>query len=279
MALRGLRSIANAIETDGKYHYAYPFKAILPSPVVVGRYIDISQSTGVPKFNAYVGDALTGTPLVGIGNNGIYAGNFINGSTKHLARMQAQFIGAVVPANLLLLDYLMFYPLIDGDSTDEQVMDNPNPIPRYSSGQVMLVATVAGAQNGSGVMVYRNQDGVQKTVSFNVLTPAQYTISTVVNLSSIDACPFIPLDSGDTGVSMIESISFTTTPGGFFVAVIVRPLEDIAVLELSIPAERQFPMQAGLCAEIKQGAYLNFIAKLGAVASAGFRSELIFINS
>lgn len=280
MALRGVRDISNAIERDGKYHYAYPFKALLPSPIAAGRYIDLSQSTGTPKFNAYVGDALTATQLIGSGNNGIYPGNYIPGSSKHLARWQAQLLGAVVPANLILLDYLMFYPLIDGDSVDNQVMDNPVTIPRYNYGQVMLVCSVGGALNGAGTMLYRNQDGVLKTTNFFVNTPGQYTISTTAVLNgSTDFCPFIPLASGDIGVSAIDSITFTTAPGGFFTAVIVDVIEDLAVLEASYPAEKQFPMQSGLCPEIKPGAYLNIIAKLGAVAQVGFRSEMIFINS
>lgn len=279
MALKGVRDISNGLERDGKYHYAYPFKALLPTPIGAGRYIDMSQATGVPKFNAYVGDALTATQMTGSGNNGIYPGNFITGSTKHLARWQAQLLGAVVPANLMLLDYLMFYPLIDGDSVDEQVMDNPVTLPRYSYGQVMLVCTVAGALNGSGTMLYRNQNGVQKSVNFNVLTPGQYTISTVVALTATDVTPFIPLAPGDIGVTAIDSITFTSAPGGFFTAVIVNVIEDLCIPEATYVTEKQFPMQAGLCPEIKPGAYLNTICKMQAVAQVGYRSEMIFINS
>lgn len=279
MALKGVRDISNAIERDGKFHYAYPFKALLPTPIAAGRYIDMSQSTGTPKFNAYVGDALTGTQLVGSGNNGIYPGNFISGSTKHLARLQAQMFAAV-PAYLMLLDYLMFYPLIDGDSIDEQTMDNTSTIPRYTHGQVMLVCSVGGTQNGAGTMNYYNQDGVLKTTDFFVGTPGQYTISTTAALNgSTDFCPFIPLASGDIGVSAIDSITFSLAPGGFFTATIVKPLATLPILEVGYAAEKQFPFQQGQAVEIKQGAYLNFIAKCGAVAASALRAELLFINS
>lgn len=279
MSIRGVRDISNSIERDGKYHYAYLFKALLPSPLSIGRYVDISQSTGVPKFNAYVGDALTATQMVGSGNNGIYPGNYIPGSTKHIARIQAQLFTAV-PAYLMLLDYLMFYPLIDGDSTDDQIMDNPVELPRYDYGQVMLVATVTGALNGTGILNYYNQDGVLKTTNFFVGTPGQYTISTTAALNgSTDFCPFIPLASGDIGVSAIDSITFSVAPGGFFTATIVKPLATLPILEAAYVAEKQFPFQQGQAVEIKQGAYLNFIAKCGAVAGSAFRAELLFINS
>jgi len=281
MALKGVRDISNAIERDGKFHYAYAFKATMPTPVVAGRFIDTSQSTGIPKFNSYVGDALGATPLTGsVNNNGLYPGNFISGSSKHLARWQAQLLGNVVPANLMLLDYLMFYPLIDGDSVDEQTMDNTLTIPRYSHGQVMLVCSVGGAQNGAGTMNYYNQDGVLKTTNFFVGTPGQYTISTTAVLNgSTDFCPFIPLASGDIGVSAIDSITFSVAPGGFFTATIVKPLATLPILEQAYAAEKQFPFQQGQAIEIKQGAYLNFIAKCGAVAVSALRAELLFINS
>lgn len=280
MALKGVRDISNAIERDGKFHYAYAFKAAMPTPVVAGRFIDASQSTGIPKFNAYVGDALGATPLTGsVNNNGLYPGNFISGSTKHLARFQAQMFAAV-PAYLMLLDYLMFYPLIDGDSIDEQTMDNTLTIPRYTHGQVMLVCSVGGAGNGAGTMSYYNQDGVLKTTNFFVGTPGQYTISTTAVLNgSTDFCPFIPLASGDIGVSAIDSITFSVAPGGFFTATIVKPLATLPILEAAYAAEKQFPFQQGQAIEIKQGAYLNFIAKCGAVAVSAFRAELLFINS
>ena len=140
----------------------------------------------------------------------------------------------------------------------------------------MLVCSVAGASNGAGTMLYRNQDGVQKSVDFFVGTPGQYTISTTAVLNgSTDFCPFIPLASGDIGVTAIDSITFTSAPGGFFNAVIVNVIEDLAVLEASYAAEKQYPMQAGLCSEIKSGAYLNIIAKLGAVAQVGFRCSFV----
>lgn len=279
MALKGVRDISNAIERDGKFHYAYAFKAAMPTPVLTGRFIDASQSTGIPKFNAYVGDALTATQLIGSGNNGIYPGNFISGSTKHLARFQAQMFAAV-PAYLMLLDYLMFYPFIDGDSIDEQTMDNTLTIPRYSHGQIMLVSTVAGTASGAGLLKYYNQDGVLKSVNFNLSLPYQYTISTTVVLgATTDYCPFIPLASGDIGARSIESITFSTPPGGFFTATIVKPLATLPILEAAYAAEKQFPFQQGQAIEIKQGAYLNFIAKCGAVAASALRAELIFINS
>lgn len=277
MALKGVRDISNAIESDGKYHYSYLFKAILPAPLNVGRYIDISQSTGTPKFNAYVGDALTATEMIGSGNNGIYPGNFIPGSTKHIARLQA-YLSTGTPAYLVLLDYLMFYPLIDGDSTDDQIMDNPIELPRYDYGQIMLVATVAGSVNGSGTLNYYNQDGILKSVGFNVSTPGQYNISTFVSgAGTLDFCPFIPLADGDIGAKAIESITFSSASGGFFCAVIVKPLVNLPILEATYAAEKQFPLQSGQALEVKPGAYLNFICKISAAAS--FRSEIIFINS
>lgn len=36
-----------------------------------------------------------------------------------------------LPMRMILLDYLMYYPLIDEGTTDEQFMTNTIPLPRY----------------------------------------------------------------------------------------------------------------------------------------------------
>lgn len=51
-----------------------------------------------------------------------------------------------LPMTLTLMDYLMYYPLIDEGTTDEQFMINTTPLTRYTDGagvQIMAVS-VAG---------------------------------------------------------------------------------------------------------------------------------------
>lgn len=48
-----------------------------------------------------------------------------------------------LPITLTLCDYLMYYPLIDEGTTDEQFMINSENLPRYETGagvQVMAVS-------------------------------------------------------------------------------------------------------------------------------------------
>ena len=56
----------------------------------------------------------------------------------------------------------MYYPFLDGDSTDPQDLDNTATLPRYVDGKGLrayIVAQGAGAGLGSYSMSYTNQDG------------------------------------------------------------------------------------------------------------------------
>ena len=86
MSLSGFYNIGSSIADDGKYHYQYLYKATVPANTTAGYFIDLNQSAGQPKYNPFAGSEATATPLVGGGNSGIYAGNFVSGSSKHLLR-------------------------------------------------------------------------------------------------------------------------------------------------------------------------------------------------
>lgn len=72
----------------------------------------------------------------------------------------------------ILYDLLGVYPLIDGDSTDEQVMTNDSPLPRYwfrgrrdpGAGQSRL----ANARLLRRHVTYTDSDNVQRTVNIGV---------------------------------------------------------------------------------------------------------------
>lgn len=40
-----------------------------------------------------------------------------------------------LPMSMVLLDYLMYYPLVDEGTTDTQFMTNSIPLPRYPTGE------------------------------------------------------------------------------------------------------------------------------------------------
>lgn len=286
MSFDSYSNIGNAYES-GKFHYQYVIKPSLANTVSNGFWQDLSVGSGTPKYNAYAGAQLASNQLIGEGNAGIYPGQFQSGSTKHLVRWQADIFSAVLPALLYLCDYTLFYPLVDGDDLDVQSLDNTILPTRYANGQgVRAIVVVAApmANNATLIMTYTNQDGVAgRTVTFSVLAGTNIGLMVAcqgLSPSTNTIQPFVPLDTGDTGIQMIESIQMLSGSGGFLNFVLVKPLYDLQVLEASVSAERHFGPELTKLPEILPGAYLNILARTGVQATSwSLRSELLFVNS
>lgn len=285
MALTGFANIGKSIADDGKFHYQYMYKAACPAAGTAGYFVDTSMSAGQPKYNAYAGGELAANTITGSANSGIYPGNFITGSTKHLLRWQCYSL-AYTSTYLHLCDYLLFYPLIDCDNTDPQVFDNVETLSRYTTGEgvrMMLVATAPMIATASCTITYTNSDGTSgRTTTFNTI-PALTTgvCATAVGTTGVasTASPFINLASGDKGVRSVEQIQFAGAAGGFVSLVLVKPLATNQLFEATVPVEKSFGFEYQNLPEIKSGAYLNVIFQTTGTAASNLLGEFIFINS
>ena len=54
-------------------------------------------------------------------------------------------VATALPMTLTLMDYLMYYPLIDEGTTDEQFMINTATLPRYETGDGVQMMAVSVA--------------------------------------------------------------------------------------------------------------------------------------
>lgn len=282
-----LNNVKKIVSSDelGKVHTAFWHKTSLPVPVAT-RFIDFSMGAGTPKYNAYVGAQGVATALVGSGNEGIYLGpQPPSGETRYINRALVQPSGAsFTPANLYLLDYLLFYPLIDGDDTDIQVFDNSVSLPRYSDGKgvrIMLICTTPMTTDANVEIKYTNQDGVSgRTAILNVNGTSAITgFGLSRNGTSQD--PFVNLVSGDTGVRSIDSVQLYTPTGGFFCAVLVKPLLNIQTQDTGVSSELFCVCERGASApEVKNGAYLNWYGQVASTtALTPFRGELTLVTA
>jgi hypothetical protein len=283
MPFRGVRQLADAVATDGREWQSFFFKNAVPNGGT-GRWVDGSVGSGIPLYNAYVGNPLEATPMTGAGNRGIYVGPDPEaGQEKYLHVMQAVSNSAGVPVYMLLADYLMFYPLIDGDSTDQQDMDNTLPLTRYTSGegvQCMIVVASPMSQNGTVSVSYTNSDGVSGRTS-NASLLLSTVIGSIANTTATTAtanavAPFIPLASGDRGIRSIESVTVSGSPGGLLNAVLVKPLAHLQVRESGTAAEKIMVPHSASCPKIDPGAYLNWILHNGNANPPSLRGFLQF---
>lgn len=276
MAINNIRRFADAIATDGSTWTSWFHKTSTPVSGVNNAWIDLSMGAGTPKYNAYVGGQATATQFTGNGNDGVYMGpNPPSGKKRYVNTVMLQSTSAsAAPATILMCDYLMHYPLIDGDNLDQQDMDNTLTLPRYTSGEgvhCMLVMTTPMSANGTVTIKYTNSSGVSGRTStsgiiFTTQT-GQIVSSSNASLAAGSRSPFIPLNSGDKGIRSIESITLTGASGGFFAAVLVKPIMHVQMLETGVATEINTIQQKSCIAPtIENGAYINFIAFTGNVS-------------
>lgn len=287
MSFQSFARIGKAFD-DGKYHYQYVTKTTTPNAGSSNLFVDMNQTSGQPKYNAFAGSSLAFTQLVGSGNAGVYSGPFITGSTKHLLRWQTVNINTTTsspPDYVHLCDYLGFYPLIDCDETGQQDLDNTSTLPRYTDGEgvrIVLITQAPMTVTAPVTISYVNSLGNSRSSTHNV--SAGNAIGVCVSTSGTTggvstATPFFPLAGGCSGVRYIESITFGSGAGGFICAALVKPLATIMNYESTNVTEKNFGFDTKNLPEIKEGAYLNFLIQRSTSASASLRSELVFINS
>lgn len=263
MPINSLSELLNA-GRNGESFDAHFYKTSLPNGAA-GDWLDLSMGAGIPKYNAYVGGQLEATPYIGSANNGVYLGaNPPEGKSRYVSAYQFNCgVAAAMPALFLPCDYLMAYPLVDGDSTDLQEMDNTQTLPRYQDGfgvQCFAVVTTPMAANTILTITYTNSDGVSgRTITASLIASSVTgVIASSQGQTGLGKSPFFPLASGDKGIRQIDSVQLSTGAGGFFALVLVRPLDYVQMVEAVAAEIDTIPMLAK-STEIKQGAYINFL--------------------
>jgi len=290
MGFQSFARIGRAIHDEGKFHYAYVTKTTTPAPGTAGAFVDMNQTSGIPKYNAFAGTQLGFTPLEGSGNGGVYCGPFLPNSSKHLLRWQALNINSTAnttpPDYVYLCDYLGFYPLIDCDDVDVQTLDNTQTLTRYQSGdgvRIVLIVQAPMLATAPITITYTNSDGVSgRSVTTNLIAGTSIGVcatGTGTTGGAGEPTPFFPLASGDKGVRSIQSIQLSAGAGGFICAALVKPIASINIYETAVPVEKQFGFEVQNLPEVMPGAYLNFLIQRSGNLAGSLRSELVFVNS
>ncbi len=285
MSFLNHREIIRAVEL-GRMHLQFIHKTSTPTPGG-SRWADCSMGAGTPIYNAYVGGQLEATQLVGQKNQGIYTGPApAAGQAKYLAQISlaSPQTSNGAPYTVQICDYLMFYPLIDGDSTDQQDMDNIVSLPRYTNGvgvQMMLVVTTPMTASGDIQINVTTADDVDVTLTCNTTTSGTVgvIINTAANNAAVSATPFVPLGP-HRGIKRINWITNLAALGGFYAAVLVKPLTSMMLREPLTMTEVSLVHHKASMPRIYDGAYVNFLlqASSSGTGSPGvMRGEFDFI--
>ena len=267
MPFNTVAQVADAVE-QGRSHTQHFIRTGFNGSFGVSNVFgDASIGSGVPNYNAYLGSALEATQMIGTGNRSIYVGPGIN-TERYLLSLSLTMAGSVgYFATTYFLDYLLSYAYVDLDSTDEQLLDNPVTLPRYTSGEgVRMIAVMQTPGTGGATTMtvkYTNSDGVSGTVVMGARSSGAIGVNIVAQDAPVTASgPFAPMASGDKGVRSVQSVQLSAGIGGFAVIVLVKPLTILAANELSSTVEKNFLREHANLPRIYDGAFLNYLFNL-----------------
>ena len=266
MSVNSVQQLVDA-EINGAVR-RYMWRKVPSQVTTAGYWFDLSLSPGnpVPK---YWFDA---TPLIAKAvyqstDGGIWHGPNTTPKNQYLRMTTAMSNSATgLPLPLILCDFLLYYPSIDDSVTDPQVMDNTVTLPRYTDGKgVQVIAvTVAGRTGGqSFYFTYTNSDGVSgrtsQTVKQNAISAIGTMATSSLSTNTQSGNPFIGLQDGDSGVRSIESVTMLGTDVGLFSLILVKPLAQTQIREVTAPVEKDYLIETSDIPEVKDDAYLGWL--------------------
>lgn len=262
------RRLADA-QDAGQYLYA-SFRKQATQTTGAGVWFDLSMSPGNPAPNYYIGSPGVFVPLKQSTDGGLRHGGNVSPARKFLRKLMVTTNTAAASVTpMKLLDYIGFYGFIDESVLGEQFLDNTAPLPRHADGAgVQLMPVVVAGQTGGQpfTVSYTNQDGVAGRTTTSVLMSTQFVNGTILcsqngGATYPHAGPFLPLQSGDTGVRSVQSVTIGGVGDvGLFALVLVKPLASISLYEITAASETDFLLDAATMPVIEDDAYLNFIA-------------------
>lgn len=207
-------------------------------------WYDDSMIGPQPAANLYADAPLSATALAA--SKGLRHWQADPSHSEHLLEwMVSGFGGSDGPMTFMLNDHILYYPFVDCESGDQQDMDNTVPLPREATGagvRAFIVCQQLGTVDGAYEVSYTNQAGVSgRVVTGTVRAGAQASqLLTSALTSGAAHNPWIPLASGDNGIRQIDSITWTTPPGGLAAIVLAKPIAQIIHPETTTYTEKQF---------------------------------------
>lgn len=233
---------------------------------------DWAYASGQPAYDARIGDALTFTPQVAARNDAIWFPDIAADQTRHLIGLRTYVTAGgtgQLSVEMEMYDLLGVYPLIDGDSTDLQVMDNTAGLPRYADGigvRAVLVNHVAPgvAAGAPAVIDYTDADDVARSLTVYTTTFGLGKAAFALDAAGASTgALYLPTDG--RGVKRIDDITFTTPPGGLWALYLLRPLERLnwrggaGAITLTVFTEKCLCSQSSFnLPQVLDGAHLGF---------------------
>lgn len=280
-------SIATTVFTDtthGSGRFTVGM-ALTGSGVTAGTYI-VSLGTGTGAnnggtYNINISQTVTAQTITGTAyTNGIYHGGDVSTDVKNL--LNASVFSAApttAPAVFMLIDVLATYPISTVTTTGAQNFTGQAAWPRYADGKGVQAFIVPSVVMGAGTPTITL--GYKNTVpTAGRLTPASPVLPTSTAAAIVGSIPysgtgagkvgpFLPLQSGDAGVSEVTSINLSAThTSGCLNLVICKPIVTLPVTTVGVASERDLVNMLPSMPRIYDGANLQWLMYAGALTPA-----------
>lgn len=271
MPFYNLRDVGLA-EDEGRILTSH-FRKVPSQASVAGNWVDLSMASGNPVPNYFASSPLEASPLDSF--RGLFYGDDVSPKQRIITSLGLMTPTAAMVGQYQLLDYLLYYPFIDGDSLDTQTMVNDVELSRYTDGkgvQAMLVAVAPTTGGGTLNFTYIDDQDIERTsptVSLNTTAANIATLATSQQGVASGGQVFLPLASGSTGIKKILTVQMLSASGGLFALVLVKPLASIAIREINTVEEINYVRQNSAPPVVKDGAYLNLICNPAGSVAAG----------
>ena len=280
MGFSSMDDLVNEI-TSGKY-IRTDWNKITTAGITyaAGRWYDFSLLAGTPIANAWAGTALAWRSCDETTGNGtqvfgMWTGGNVSPDTKHILNVSAvTAVATGVPAQLMLVDLQGYWPGISNNTTSPQTLTG-TPSLRYTNGAGCRLFWVQTATSGATAQnLALSYSNTVPTSGRSLPVTVAMTASAVAGHISHSGTaannygPFLPLASGDTGVSTVASVTFSAANTGTGALCLARPLLTLPITTAAVAAERDLLNQLPSLPQVKDGACLTWLYFAGAATAA-----------
>jgi len=279
MPFSSMDDLVNEI-TSGKFNRADWNKITGAAAYTAGRWHDFSGLGGTPVANAFAGTSLawrTCDETTGNGTQifGIPHGGNVSPDTKHILNVSAVTgVATGVPAQLMLVDLQGYWPGINNNTASAQTLTG-TPTLRYVNGvgcRLFYVQTAVNGGTAQNIAVsYSNTVPTSgRTLPVTVAMTASSIVGHITHsgTASNNYGPFLPLASGDLGVSTVATVTFSGANTGTGALCLARPLLTLPLTTASVAAERDLLNQLPSLPRVIDGACLVWLYFAGAATGA-----------
>lgn len=272
-------ALIDDVTNNGQFQYDVRFKTISTAQVAA-FWTNLGVFAGSEPASAYPGTSLTFVPTDDTWADGAFQhGGDVSTMTKHFLYAGANIVAAAgAPWFLMAVDQVGYVPITGADvtgTTGRTITMTPiaataAKVDRYPNGvglRAFFSTEVAPTLGGPNMTAfgYKNVAGASKTCPVTVGMAATPVIGAVPHSGGAATryAPFIPLAAGDTGISDLESFTFSggTAYGGSgqLVLHLVKPLFGIPLPASGIHQVAEFVNALPNLARIRDGACLQWM--------------------